>query len=149
ALVLSPESRRWLTGFTGSNGQVVVDAARIILLTDGRYRAQAAEQAGPHVDDIVIYEAFEDAAAASRVRSVRGEGPAMTVDHWPRWSRRLPAARFHDATAMYLGLRAIKDGGELGAIRKAVQRAEDAWRADAPTIAAGCIERELALDLEW
>lgn len=149
ALVLSPESRRWLTGFTGSNGQVVVDAARIILLTDGRYRAQAAEQAGPHVDDIVIYEAFEDAAAALLVGDVHVEGPAMTVDQWTRWSRRLPAARFHDATAMYLGLRAIKDDGELAAIRKAVQRAEDAWRAVAPTIAAGCIERELALDLEW
>lgn len=149
ALVLSPESRRWLTGFTGSNGQVVVDRDRVILLTDGRYRAQAADQAGPYVDDIVIYEAFEDAAAALLVGDVYVEGSAMTVDQWTRWSRRLSAAKFHDATAVFAGLRAVKDESELAAVRRAVQRAEDAWRAIAPTITPGRVERELALDLEW
>lgn len=35
---------RWLTGFTGSNGVAVVLADRIVLVTDGRYGEQAAQQ---------------------------------------------------------------------------------------------------------
>src|SRR3712207_9321890 len=35
---------RWLTGFTGSSGWVVVLPDRLALVTDGRYETQAAEQ---------------------------------------------------------------------------------------------------------
>ena len=37
-------SVRWLTGFTGSNGAVVVTHDTLTLVTDGRYATQAPEQ---------------------------------------------------------------------------------------------------------
>ncbi len=45
-LITSRENIRWLTGFTGSNGWVTVGPDGLVLITDGRYRDQAAEQMG-------------------------------------------------------------------------------------------------------
>ena len=35
---------RWLTGFTGSAAMLLVARGELVLLSDGRYREQAAEQ---------------------------------------------------------------------------------------------------------
>ena len=35
---------RWLTGFSGSNGWVLLDRDQLTLVTDGRYGVQAAHQ---------------------------------------------------------------------------------------------------------
>ena len=43
-LVTAPANLRWLTGFTGSAGVLLVGPERALLATDGRYRTQAAEQ---------------------------------------------------------------------------------------------------------
>lgn len=43
-LLTSRDNIRWLTGFTGSNGWVIVGRGELVLITDGRYGDQAAEQ---------------------------------------------------------------------------------------------------------
>ena len=43
-LVTNPVNIRWLTGFSGSAGLLLVGATRTLLTTDGRYRSQSAEQ---------------------------------------------------------------------------------------------------------
>ena len=44
-LVVNEQNRRYLSGFTGSAGGLIMDATRAILVTDGRYTDQAHEQA--------------------------------------------------------------------------------------------------------
>jgi Xaa-Pro aminopeptidase len=44
-LITSPANRRWLSGFTGSAGQLLVTRERAVLSTDSRYWEQAAQQA--------------------------------------------------------------------------------------------------------
>ena len=44
-LVSAPTNRRWLSGFTGSAGVLVVDTQRARIATDGRYHEQAQLQA--------------------------------------------------------------------------------------------------------
>ncbi|CAK6552529.1 MAG: hypothetical protein IRF16MM_05295 [Candidatus Midichloria mitochondrii] len=36
----------WLTGFTGSNGLLIIKEEKLIFLTDSRYLLQAAQQLG-------------------------------------------------------------------------------------------------------
>ena len=43
------ERLKWLTGFTGSAGVVLVLASRAVLFVDGRYTLQARQQADPAV----------------------------------------------------------------------------------------------------
>jgi Xaa-Pro aminopeptidase len=44
-LISSPENRRWLSGFTGSSGYLLVTAVHALLATDFRYYEQAEQQA--------------------------------------------------------------------------------------------------------
>lgn len=44
-LITSPTNRRWLSGFTGSNGQLLITADKALIATDFRYYAQATHQA--------------------------------------------------------------------------------------------------------
>src|SRR5689334_12154945 len=46
-LVLRPENRRYLSGFTGSTGQLIVTHEEALLFVDGRYTGQAKAEA-PH-----------------------------------------------------------------------------------------------------
>jgi Xaa-Pro aminopeptidase len=44
-LITSPTNRRWLSGFTGSNGQLLITADKALIATDFRYYTQASDQA--------------------------------------------------------------------------------------------------------
>ncbi|MFZ1398586.1 MAG: Xaa-Pro peptidase family protein [Candidatus Promineifilaceae bacterium] len=44
-LIGSPTNRRWLSGFTGSNGQLLVTADKALIATDFRYFTQAIREA--------------------------------------------------------------------------------------------------------
>ena len=109
-LVTTPPNVRWLTGFTGSAGLLLVTPDRAVLTTDGRYRTQSAEQtAAAGVGDVVevVVGGVQDqrgaVVAAAGGRSTVGleadhvswsasrRGPDCSVTPgWPRpgtWSR--------------------------------------------------------------
>lgn len=44
-LIGSPTNRRWLSGFTGSNGQLLITADKALIATDFRYFTQATREA--------------------------------------------------------------------------------------------------------
>ena len=44
-LIMSPKNRRYLSGFVGSSGALLVTREDAVLITDFRYTEQAAEQA--------------------------------------------------------------------------------------------------------
>ena len=50
-LISAPENRRYLSGFTGSAGYLLVTPQRQVLFTDSRYAEQAGNQS-PHFEVI-------------------------------------------------------------------------------------------------
>ena len=44
-LISAPENRRYLSGFTGSAGYLLISKDHAVLVTDSRYTEQAASQA--------------------------------------------------------------------------------------------------------
>lgn len=150
-LVFSPENRRYLTGFSGSNGQVWVTSDRIVLLTDGRYRAQAEVEA-PHTE-IVIYRSLDETLGdllAEHVGAPVGfEAAAVTVAQWQRLTAGGPEVAWRDAGNLLRTLRMCKEEDEIGQIREAIRRAETAFDEVRERIAPGQPEREIALELEW
>ncbi len=145
---------RYLTGFTGSNGALLLHAdsdARSRFGTDGRYRTQAAAE----VPDLAV---VEDRATALALAALAGElgatalgfeSDAVTVDAHAALAQAAPVP-LHRAPGLTAGLRAIKDETEVDALRTACAAA-DAALADllaAGGLAPGRTEREVALDLE-
>ncbi len=150
-LIASAENCRYLTGFTGSNGQVLVSRDTVRLLTDGRYTAQASQQAT--ADDIVIYTSL--AKELPRLVSeyagsaIGFEAAAFTVSEWGRLATETHGTDWLPVGDALEKLRVCKDRHELDCIARAAAIAEQAFRDIEPVIQAGNSERAVAMELEW
>jgi Xaa-Pro aminopeptidase len=140
---------RYLTGFSGSNGQAVltVDGGRF--LTDGRYDEQSRREVQGL--ERVIYSGsaapvVATACADLGVPRVAFETTAVNVD------------LFQELTALGIALvptqseverlRWVKDAEELEHLRAAQAIADRVFEAIVPTLAPRTTERELALALD-
>ncbi len=158
---------RYLTGFTGSNAALVVDAAdtegderRTRLVTDGRYTVQAGEQVPelPTIIERACAVAAVTASVGDGARRLGFESDQVTVDAHAALlavaaelaAGAGTAAELVRAPGLVQALRVVKDDSELAALRAACAAA-DAALAD--LIAAGGLrpgrtERAVADDLE-
>ena len=154
-LVTNLANVRYLTGFTGSAGMLLVTADAAVFTTDGRYRTQSMEQLGAARVDAAV----EIGATATEQRSLLAQSldPGVRVGleaHAVSWSlQRAFADVFvgHELVAtdgLVEHLRRVKEPGEVARIRLACQIADDALGALLPTLHTGRTERDFALDLE-
>ena len=149
---------RYLSGFTGSNGALLVfaDDRGAVLATDGRYRTQAAEQA-PELE-VAIERAvgcyLVGRAADDGVRKLGFESNVVTVDGFDALTtevgERSGATELVRAAGTVEALREIKDAGELALLRLACESADAALSdlVERGGLRPGRTEREVARDLE-
>lgn len=149
-LVTQRENVRYLSGFTGSAGFVLVTARRIYLVTDFRYKLQARNETRGVV--LVIQKrdwatALKETATRSGITTLWFDESSLTVDRI-RKLRGLGLV-LKGKKDLVAELRRIKDGRELACLRTAVRRAEGAFLELRKHIKPGITERELGLRLEY
>jgi Xaa-Pro aminopeptidase len=135
---------RWLTGFTGTNGACVITPQRRVFLTDSRYTELAKRQ-------VEGFELVEVGQALLDDLASRLEGRAGFDDAHVsvRTHARLAAKAGEGVTLTPAGglveeLRAVKDEGELSAIRAATRIADRAYAELREAGLVGRTEREVA-----
>lgn len=152
-LVTDPANVRYLSGFSGSNGQVLIGGTgEDRLVTDGRYEQRAAVEA-PGLAVIVSRKPLEVAVAAG------GDGKgvlAVEAAHLP-WAtaQRLQehaeeaGVRVIATTGLVEELRVVKDDAEVARLAAACAFTTAAlgWLI-AEVVAVGRTERQLAVALE-
>lgn len=149
-LVTRREDVRYLTGFTGSAGSLLVASGRPCLITDFRYRLQAsAETKGI---SIVIqkgdfFDSLREAAGRLGVAALWFDESSVTVDGFKKLRKQKLTLKGH--RDLVRELRQRKDDQELANIRIAVRRAEESFRELRQYIKPGARERELGLKLEY
>ena len=153
ALVVSFSANlRYLSGFTGSNGNLLVLPDRAILFTDPRYTIQASAEAacevriakGPLVLDLAA------AIARHKLRRIGYEPPRMTCDWFESLNGRLPMkAALTAVTGWIEELRAVKSESELALIRRSVATNSAAFEQAVARVRAGTKEQDLAAELEY
>lgn len=150
-LVVDLDNVRYLTGFSGSNGQVVITAQSSLFLTDGRYRARAQETV--RAAEVVVYadsplSTMKDRLATEGVRRVGIEASTMTVAQHGRFASKLEGFELVATTGVVEKLRRTKDDDEIELMRRAVGIADAAYDWVLDRLEVGSTEREVALDLE-
>ncbi len=154
---------RYLSGFTGSAGIMLVPAVgEVLFVTDGRYTEQSAEQlavAGVsarrsiHMAASDQMDALSDAIADARVRNLGLEGHGVTWDQQRGYAKRFAEAvadiELHSAGTIVEDLRRVKDDGEIDRIAAACAIADDAFQSLLPRLASGVTERDFAIALEF
>lgn len=143
---------RYLCGFTGSNGVVVVGPDRAVLLTDFRYMTQAAQQT--HGVEIVQAGRDLDGSVAEVVRQIAPTGRVgfeaanVTVGRYETLARAMDGPTLVPTSGVIEARRLIKDADEAELLSRASRIADLAYDACADGIFAGRTERQVAWELE-
>ena len=155
-LISTPENRRYVSGFTGSAGYLLVSQGSTILATDFRY----VEQAGKQAPDFQVVKAGADWSWLRDLLQEQGhkrvgfESQHVTVATFRQMTdtlKELPSEERPSLLAtsgIVEGLRTVKDPEELALVQRAIDAADTAMEAITPTIRAGETEREVAWRLE-
>ncbi len=141
---------RYLTGFSGSAGLLLVRAAGAVLITDFRYAVQAPlEAAGVEVqiDPVSIWDRLGRVLGQRPVERLGVESHVLTTRDAERLSR-LTRSQVVPTVDLVERLRAAKDAQEVAAIRAAASLAQEALSEVLPTVRAGDRELDVAARLE-
>ncbi len=152
-LVQQPENRRYLTGFTGSAGTVIVTAEAALLLVDFRYTEQARKQA-PGFEVVQIKDSLEKELPTylERLGGKRWgfESAFVTVAQYEKLRPAFEAAgiALEGVENLVEGLRAVKDEEELALLRQAIRLTDEAFSHLLDWVRPGMSEREVAWEIE-
>ncbi len=156
-LVTTLPNIRYLTGFTGSAALLLVTTDRSLLVTDGRYRTQAAEQldaAGLSTAvELTIGGAQVQRDAVLALAAAAGARLGLEAENiaWGsqlRWAELLATTELVATAGLVEGLRLVKDAGEIARMARAAAIADAALGEVRPMLADGTTEQELALALD-
>lgn len=150
-LVSQPENRRYLSGFTGSAGVLIITADHALLASDFRYYEQVRQQA-PDFELVEITDSTQAALAAVLgrlgVNQVGFESQDLTVETYGQWRDAIGGVEWAPTSGMVERLRQIKDADEIAAIERAVRLADEAMSHIYDWLRPGMTEREVSWELE-
>lgn len=149
-LVLRPENRYYLSGFTGSNGYLLVKPDETVLLTDGRYTTQAAEQA-PHCRAVIataLAAALREELQRSGIKQLGFEKDFVTYEQYQIFHELFAGIELQPTSGHVEALRLIKDEGELAILRQAANIADAAFAHILNYLKPGISELDVSLELE-
>lgn len=148
-LFLDMKNIRYLTGFTGSDGALLLEPEQAVILIDGRYTTQAREQ----VRNAEVIEYRDKIAGITgyldcRTIKVLGfEASATSYETYARLKEKNPQILLLPESDD-IGIRSVKDEGEIALIREACEIASRTLISLREFIKPGIREREVALELE-
>lgn len=150
-LIGQPENRRYLSGFTGSAGWLVITAEDEILATDFRYYEQVGQEA-PAFELAKITTKFSellpDVMADLGVRRLGFESQHVCVDQLDRWSQATDGVEWVPLKDTVEKLRMVKDKAEIETLRRSAAITDAAFAHLLEVIKPGMTEREAAWEIE-
>jgi Xaa-Pro aminopeptidase len=142
-LVTAAANIRWLTGFTGSAGLLLVTPQRAVLTSDGRYRTQTEEQLAEagvaQAVDIVIggVQVQREAlvAAWGATANLGLEADDVTWSGQRAWDEALGSdVALVPTRGCVEALRQVKDAGEVARMERAAAIADEALASVVPLL---------------
>lgn len=156
-LVESAANRRYLSGFTGSAGALLISTTGAALLSDSRYTLQAASEA----PSFAFTETSDQAPLPARlaallrehgIRRLAFEAEQVSVASFARLERAIQAAEVACAWLPTEGLvqrlRQQKDPAEIATLRRAIAITDEAFAEVRARLRPEMRERDVAWELE-
>jgi len=154
-LISQPENLRYLSGFTGSSGWLLISGQNAILATDFRYVEQAKEES-PEFEIIQTKQELRD-WLPGLVSDLGGhklgfETNSISYGIFNKLSEAIKTRQGNlelvSTTGIVEQLRSIKEPEELGFIKKAVELVDAIFEQAKTIIRPGITEKEAAWEIE-
>ncbi|CAM3587450.1 M24 family metallopeptidase [Marinicrinis lubricantis] len=144
-------NRRYISGFTGSSGYVLVTKHKAILFTDFRYMTQAPMQAkafeviehGPNVMEHVLKSLQEQG-----IRQLAFEKEHVSYAEYEQFQSSLSGIELIPADSLIEQLRMYKDAEEIQIMQEAADLADRTFEHLLHLIRPGMKELDVALEIE-
>jgi Xaa-Pro aminopeptidase len=151
-LVSSPANVHYLTGFTGSNGLLLLTPAESHFFTDPRYAlvAQANVSSIVHVAKGPLLLEAAKTITRKQLRKIGFDPSAMNVEQYEQLRKQLGSrASLRPTGGIVEELRSIKSTGEILRIRKSVMINSEAYYRTLKRFKVGMREQEIAAELDF
>jgi len=150
-LITRPENQRYLSGFTGGEGALVITHQQALLLTDFRYFEQVAEEA-PGFELVKVEGkaslALKHALKDLGTKTMGFESTHLAYSQYREWRYATRGTKWVATKNVVETIRMIKDESELAKIRRAVAVADEACDHIRQSIKKGMSEKQIAWELE-
>lgn len=153
-LIISPENRKYFTGFESSDGFLIVSFDRAVFITDGRY-IEAAEKQISNCEVQLLgktYPQIAEILGEMNCKHLLVEATRMTVSTYNSLKgvlKNTSIATDSTLDSLINMLRSVKADNEVESIIKAQRIAEDAFTHILKFIKPGVTEKEIALELDF
>jgi len=151
-LVTHPANRRYISGFDGSSGVLLITVNQSYLITDSRYLEQARDQAPQFT--IISWDQENLARSLSPLLGENGinllgfEEKHLTFSAYQKLSSSLEAELIPGG-GLVEQLRAIKDSQEIDLLRRGAAMMDEAFNFILTFIKPGLTEQQVSLELEY
>lgn len=144
---------RYLSGYSGTNGIILLSATSSVFLTDFRYKGQAKEQVKNMKVQVVqrdLFSSLGDLAVLKGKRIKLGfEADHLSCKVYRRLRSLLPDCLLVSTEGIVETLTVKKDTGEIGKIKKAVRITDQVFSEILNFIKPGVKELDVAAELEY
>lgn len=149
-LVTSMVNIRYLTGFTGSAGFLVILSEDALLVVDGRYTVQARSETSVAVRERKGPAAVSLAEFLGSARNCAVEADSLTLAAFERLAQANSRSGviFHPVHGVVEGFRLRKDEDEIAKLRRATELLETLMEKAISGVRAGRSEIEVAVEYE-
>mgnify|MGYP001191345474 CR=1 FL=1 len=146
--ISAPEHVRYVSGFTGENGHLIVTDDAMLLITDKRYTEQAEQETNCKVI-VQTGPIFETLARYLPPARVGYENTYLTEDAAHRLFAAAKSVTWVPVPDALRMLRMVKTEAEISSIRTACEIADAAFADLLPILKPGMTEREVRAELEY
>lgn len=155
-LISNSENRRYLSGFAGSAGYLLITQKDAFLATDFRYIEQAGQQAPDYEIERTVgrFDWFPKLVKKTDVSKIGFEATDVTVSHHSALVKELDESGLSETVSLtemanlVSELRITKYEEEMDCLLRAIEITDRAFEEIAPTIESGVTEAEVAWALE-
>ena len=143
---------RYLTGFTGSAGSVLILENENHFFTDGRYIEQSKDQIKNckiHIVGSAHFVAIKTLAILNNHSKIAIEGDSVSINTFDSIQSALPKVNWEKVNDIIGVIAAVKDETEIESLKTAIEITDEAFKKIIPDLKVGAIEKDISAKLSY
>lgn len=150
-LITDLNNLRYLIGFTGSNGMLLLTKNRSLFFTDFRYQEQSKREiknATIKIHDRDLFAVFP-IEELDKIKLLGFEAESLSYQNFYQLKKQIKRAKLVPCNNWTLELRAVKDNNEIRLIKKAVAITDQVFAKVLDLIKPSIKEKDLAAEIDY